>query len=109
MTQVKDVQDHQPNEVPQPEKLTAPDMELKRYIELTEKIKELSAERDQIKRHIKHQGSYSTSHYVATVETVDIILAPSKDVLLKEFGPSVKRLFKHSTRTTVKVMPKGGE
>lgn len=88
--------------------LTAPDMELRRFMDLQKQIKELTKELDGLKANIRHRGSFSTSHYIATVETVTVVSAPGKGKLIELYGPGVQEHFVEGTRTTVKVTKKGG-
>lgn len=88
--------------------LSANDLRLKRFIDLTAEIKALESELEQIKEEIKHRGTYSTSHYVATVSEVERTQPPSLTALIKTFGEEVRGLCTTIRYKTVKVSPKGG-
>lgn len=89
--------------------LTENDLRLKRFLDLSTEIKALTAELDQIKEEIKHKGTYSTSHYVATVSEVERTQPPSLQALIKAYGESVRQLCTVIQYKTVKVSPKRGE
>lgn len=93
--------------LPDIQKLTAPDLRCRKFIELKNKISELNEELNVLKEEFKHQGTFSTQHYVCTVKTCETTTGPGIEVLRKTFGPSVEKLFKKGTRTTVDVTVKG--
>jgi len=87
---------------------TENDLRLKRFLDLTAEIKELSAELEQIKEEIKHRGTYATTHYVATVSEVERTQPPSLKALIDTYGESIRRFCTVVSYKTVKVSPKGG-
>ena len=93
---------------PQKDKLTAPDLRLKQFLKLQQGIKQLTKELNTIKEEIKHQGSYSTMNYIASVTTTQTTSAPKKEVFVSKYGPSVLSLWIAGTRTVVSVSKKDG-
>jgi hypothetical protein len=87
---------------------TENDLRLKRFLDLTAEIKELSAELEQIKEEIKHRGTYATTHYVATVSDETRTYPPSLQDLVGMYGESIRRFCKTVSCKRVKVSPKGG-
>lgn len=87
--------------------LTAEDLSLKRYIELKELIEKHQEELNSLRADFIHRGTFSTAHYVCTVEVIKTRTAPGCTELVKIFGPTVEIYFKPGERTIVKVLPKG--
>ncbi len=87
--------------------LSENDLRLKRFLDLQAEIKALETEIEQIKEEIKHRGTYSTTHYVATVSEVERTQPPSLKVLVETFGEGVRKLCSSVSYKTVKVSVKG--
>lgn len=87
--------------------LTAPDLKLKRYLEVDSAIKKLTRELESIKEELKHQGSHSTSNYIVLVEDRERTVPPSLDALIEEFGAEVRALCRVTHYKTIKVKAKG--
>ena len=85
---------------------SANDLRLKRFIELGEQIKVLTLEHDSLKEEIKHRGTHSTQHFVATVSDVERTQPPALKVLVEKFGEGVRALCTKITYQTVKVSEK---
>lgn len=87
--------------------LTAPDLRLKRYIEIDSEIKRLTKELDALKETLKHEGTHSTMHYVCLVEERRRAVPPSLTVLESKYGPGVRELCSEAIYQTVRVTEKG--
>lgn len=96
-----------PSEVSGSSPLTENDLELRRFLELDHSIKAQTRELDALKEQIKHRGSYSTSHFVATVETRERAQVPTIERLESEFGPRVRDLCGKVEFKIVRVARKG--
>lgn len=83
--------------------LDVEDIRLKKFLELKEKAKSIEKELEQLRAEIVHIGSHSTEHFAVIVESSKTVRAPSKEILLKEYGESIKRLFVEGTRIDIKV------
>lgn len=88
-------------------KFSIRDLRLKRFMELTELKKTCEKELSQLKDEIKHEGSFSTNHYIAMVKETTRTSPPSLAILIKKYGHSVTALCKISTFKTVTVSKKG--
>lgn len=86
---------------------TENDLRLKRFLDLQAEIKALEIEIEQIKEEIKHRGTYSTTHYVATVSEVERTQPPSLKALIDTYGESIRRFCTTVKYKTVKVSVKG--
>ena len=89
-------------------RMSAPDLRLKRFLELDSLIKEMTKELEEIKSGLKHQGSHSTYNFVVVVEERVRSNPPSLAALLAEYGEGVRRLCSESPYKIVKVSAKAG-
>lgn len=87
--------------------LSARDLQLKRFIELDAEVKRLTKELDALKESFKHEGSFSTRHFLCIVEERERTNPPAVSILVDKFGPSALDLCSKSTYKTVKVTRKG--
>lgn len=87
---------------------TAQDLRLEQYLELREQARLIEKQIEQIKAEIIHLGTHSTEHFAVIVEQTETVRAPGKEVLLKEFGEAVSRLFIKGLRTDIRIAKLGG-
>ncbi len=82
-------------------------LRLAKYYDLNNKVKELDKELEALKAEFKHLGNTNSQDYILTVTESLRETAPSKDILIAQYGEAIKQLFKISIVNTVKVIKKG--
>lgn len=87
---------------------TAQDLRLERFLELKERARTVERELEQLKAEIIHAGTHTTENFAVIVEQTETVRAPGKEVLLKEFGEAVSRLFVRGIRTDIRIAKLGG-